>query len=86
MSSSRTANPPAPEFLDLKGLSAYSSLSVKTLRRVLASPGGPPSYCPGGKVLVRLAEFEAWLARHRRVPDDQGDRVDQILAEFRGGR
>jgi hypothetical protein len=54
-------------FLDLRALSAYSSLSVRKLRDLLEDPGRPlPCYQVGGKLLVRRSEFDAWMKSHRR--------------------
>ena len=51
-------------FLDLKNLSAYSSLGIPTLREYLKS-GGLPHFKLRGKILVRLSEFEQWLESFR---------------------
>ena len=51
-------------FLDLKSLSAYSSLGISTLREYLKS-GGLPHFKLRGKILVRLSEFEQWLESFR---------------------
>ena len=66
-------------YMDLKALSQYSSLSVRTLRQYLKDPVHPlPSFRPGGKVLVRRSEFDQWLARFRR---DRSD-VDRLVSEI----
>ena len=51
-------------FLDLKNLSAYSSLGIPTLREYLKS-GGLPHFKLRGKILVRLSEFEKWVESFR---------------------
>jgi hypothetical protein len=66
-------------FLDLRALSAYSSLSVRKLRDLLEDPGRPlPCYQVGGKLLVRRSEFDAWVSSHRRRR--QAD-VDGIVSD-----
>jgi excisionase family DNA binding protein len=49
---------------DLRGLSAYCSLGVPTLRDHIRS-GDLPCFKVKGKILVRRSEFDAWLERHR---------------------
>ncbi len=54
-------------YLSLSRLSAYSGLSVRTLRGYVDGLPGEalPSYRPGGKILVRRSEFDAWIAQFR---------------------
>lgn len=73
-----------PEYLDLKGLARYSSLSVRTLRVILARPGGPPHYRPGGKVLIRKRDWDTWLAQFKMAPVDLDTLVSQVMGEFKG--
>lgn len=55
-------------YLSLRALAAYASLSVRTLRALLDHPVHPlPHYRPGGKILVRRGEFDAWMAGFRHV-------------------
>jgi hypothetical protein len=72
-----------PEYLDLKALSQYSCLSVRTLRVILARPGGPPHYRPGGKVLIRKRDWDTWLAQFKTAPVDLDALVDEALAGLR---
>jgi lambda repressor-like predicted transcriptional regulator len=71
----------APQYLSLADLSTRSSLSVKTLRGFLSHPQHPlPHYRMQRKILVGIAEFDAWLARYRMAhprPD-----FDTIVNEF----
>jgi hypothetical protein len=71
-------------YLNLRALATYSGCSVRWLRDRLTDPHYPlPCYrLPGGKVLVRRSEFDAWLARYRQVgrPD-----VDRIVADVLAG-
>lgn len=55
-------------YLSLRGLASYSSLSVRTLRGYLSDPLRPlPCYKIGGKIVVRISEFDTWLAAHRET-------------------
>jgi excisionase family DNA binding protein len=74
-----------PQYLDLKGLARYSSLSVGTLRVILARPGGPPHYRPGGKVLIKRSDWDHWLEQFKTAPVDLGALVEEVLSEI-GGR
>jgi hypothetical protein len=66
-------------FLDLRALSAYSSLSVRKLRDLLEEPGHPlPCYQVGGKLLVRRSEFDNWVNAYRRR--GRAD-VDEIVTD-----
>ncbi|MBI4574547.1 MAG: helix-turn-helix domain-containing protein [candidate division NC10 bacterium] len=52
--------------MDLRGLSAYSTLSRRTLQDLINDPDDPiPSYRVGNRVLIRRSEFDAWLSRRR---------------------
>ena len=63
-------------FLNLRALAAYSGLGVRKLRDYLDDPGHPlPCYRPGGKILVRRSEFDAWMMRYRQVGRADVDRV-----------
>ena len=71
---------PLDPYLSLRALAAYSECSVRWLRDRLSDLTHPlPCYrLPGGKILVRRSEFDAWLARYRQVgPAD----VDRIVSE-----
>lgn len=73
------------KYLDLKGLSAYSSLSVRTLRDYLKDPVDPiPSFCVRRKILVRKSEFDQWISRHRIDTKDVSRLVDEMAAAFSG--
>ncbi|MDA1092458.1 MAG: hypothetical protein O3A25_04180 [Acidobacteria bacterium] len=70
-------------YLSLRSLSGYSSLSVRTLRGYLSHPALPlPHYRVGGKILVKLADFDGWLAAFRVEAAPQ---VDALVAEVLGG-
>jgi hypothetical protein len=76
---------PLDPFLPLKALVAYSGLSVRTLRTLLAASAHPlPHYRIGGKLLVRRSEYDAWAVRYRRVGrPDVADVVDDVLRSLR---
>lgn len=68
-------------YLDLKTLSGYSSLSVRTLRDYLSDTVNPiPSFCVKRKILVRKSEFDRWMSKHR--VDTQG--VSRLVDEMAG--
>ena len=70
------------QYFDLKGLSAYSSLSVTKLRTHIREDG-LPCYKLGGKILVRQTEFHKWMANHRVNADADIDRiVDDVIGEI----
>jgi hypothetical protein len=77
---------PADPYLTLKALADYSSCSVRWLRDRLGDPMAPlPHYrLPGGKILVRRSEADAWLARYRQIghPDLEAVVAD-VLASLR---
>jgi len=52
------------QYFDLKGLSAYSAVSVGSLRNYLKS-GGLPFFKLRGKLLIKRSEFDTWLERYR---------------------
>ena len=70
-------------YLSLKTLSAYSGLSVRTLREYLIHPSRPlPHYRPGAKILVKRSEFDGWITTFR-VNDARQD--DAMLADLMRG-
>jgi len=53
-------------FLSLRALAGYSGLSIRKLRDFLDQPQHPlPCYRVGSKILVRLSEFDRWIAAYR---------------------
>jgi hypothetical protein len=67
-------------FLDLRGLSRYSSLGVSTLRGYLKLRKDPlPHYVIRGKILIRRDEFDRWLQRFRRDGSQTAHDVDRLL-------
>ncbi len=52
--------------MDIQGLSAYSTFSVRFLQDLLNNAKDPiPSYRVGTRVVIRKSEFDAWLSRRR---------------------
>ena len=75
----------ADQYLTLRTLSAYSGISIRTLREYLKQQGNPlPCYRPGGKLLVKRSEFDRWMNNYRTAPPAAGvDRlVDDLMREF----
>ena len=71
------------QYFDLKGASAYSSLAISTLREHIRK--GLPAFKVGGKILIRLSEFDRWMERHRVNRDqDLTSIIDSVIDELRG--
>ena len=67
------------EYLDLRGLSTYSSLAVPTLRDYLKE-GGLPHYKLRGKIIVKKSEFDSWMENYRvDKREDLDDLVDDVI-------
>lgn len=64
MQPSERINITEDQFLDLRGLSTYSSLAVPTLREYLKRDS-LPHYKLRGKVLIKKSEFDHWLEKYR---------------------
>jgi Helix-turn-helix domain len=79
------------KYLSLGELCMFSSLSVKTLRSYLMHQAHPlPHYRLPGKILVKVADFEAWIQQYRPAPNcplDLDHEVNElardILADLR---
>lgn len=71
-------------YLSLRALAAYSSLSERLLRSFLSAPEHPlPHYRVGGRVLVKRAEFDAWIQVFRHSEDDEAETIaERILADL----
>jgi hypothetical protein len=75
-------------FFDLAGASRYlgGALGVRSLRRLIAKPGGLPHYRLGrGKLMIRRADLDALLERHRHEPLDLDALVDKVVEKFGPG-
>jgi hypothetical protein len=78
----RQAIPEWPEWMDLKTLERYSSISIRTLRSWIKAPDSPlPASTRGGKILVSRRAFDAWMNGHAiKVSSvDVGQIVNEIL-------
>ena len=64
-------------YLDLRGLSTYSSLAVPTLRDYIKS-GTLPCFKVKGKILVKRSEFDAWMEKQRV---NRGAKIESIVDE-----
>jgi excisionase family DNA binding protein len=76
---------PRDRYLTLDELSAYSGLSVRKLRDHLRDADHPlPCYRPGGrKIVVKLSEFDRWMAAFRYEGDpDLREIVGEILRDL----
>ena len=70
------------QFFDLRGLSAYCSLSVSTLRDHIRV-NGLPAYPVHGKILVKKSEFDQWIGKFRiRRDQDLNTVADEVLDEI----
>jgi hypothetical protein len=69
------------QYLPLAQLVVYSGMSRHTLRRFITASADAalPCYRPGGKIMVKRSEFDAWMGRHRAVGDVA---VNQLLSEM----
>ena len=72
-------------YLSMRTLSAYSGLSVRTLRGYLSDPARPlPHYRIGGKVLVRRSDYDAWVSVFRVAGSaGLGRVVDEVMEGLR---
>ena len=71
------------QFFDLKGLSAYSSLKVPTLRDYLRT-GGLPHFKLKGKILVKMSEFDKWIEGFRaNAGEDLSQIVDGVITDLK---
>lgn len=70
-----------PEWMDLKTLARYSSVSIKTIHRWMTAESDPlPASKPSGKVLVKRKTFDLWMERQSGVENmNVSDTVDSIL-------
>lgn len=69
---------PWPAFwMEYRTLAAYSGCSIRWLRDRLSDLRHPLPYyrLPGGKILVRRSEFDAWLARYRHMDNPDVKRI-----------
>ena len=74
------------EYLTLEDLRDYSGISVRKLRDFVTDPVHPlPHHRADGKVRVRRSDFDAWMARHRRVGrEDLTALVNEVMRGLTG--
>jgi len=82
----RSSRPVETEYLDVQALSIYTSLSPRTIRKILNRQGGPPAYRLPGKILVRRSDWDSWVEQYRREPVDLDILASEALAELGIGR
>jgi len=72
-------------YLSLHDLSAYASLSVRTLRSYLRHGEHPlPHFRLPGKIVVNLDDFHAWMEnfRHHKATTEVSALVDKLFREL----
>jgi hypothetical protein len=59
----------ADAYLSMRALATYAGVSVRWLRDKLTDAHHPlPHFrLPGGKILVKRGDYDAWMARYRQV-------------------
>jgi Helix-turn-helix domain len=78
----------APQYVSLRQLSTYASLSVKTLKGYLVDREHPlPHFKLLGKILIRKDDFDAWIEHYRQgdVPRQAGCDVDALVRAAMAG-
>jgi hypothetical protein len=78
----RSLIPEWPEWMDLKMLERYSSISNRTLRSWIRASENPlPASTRGGKILVSRQAFDEWMKGHaiRLNPVDVERMVNELL-------
>lgn len=78
------SSPLQPEYLDVKTLANYSSLSPRTLRKIFSSPERPAFYrLPGpGKIIVKKTDWDTWFSQFKQTPANLDTLVNDTLKEF----
>lgn len=67
--------------MDIQGLAAYSTFSVRFLQDLLNDGRDPiPSYRVGTRVVIRKSEFDAWLSHRRNMKADAPARLAEADA------
>lgn len=70
-------------YFDLKGLSKYSTISVRTLRDYIKN-NELPCFKVGGKILVKRSEFDQWMEQFRvKKGQDLDMIVDDIIKNLK---
>lgn len=67
-------------YCDLKTLAMRLGVSTRTVRNWVHAMTPLPAYQPGGKLLFRWTEVEAWLQQNHRVkPASHDELADKIV-------
>jgi excisionase family DNA binding protein len=75
------------EWLDLRALTEYASVSERTMREWIHRPANPlPAVRVGAKILVRKSEFDRWLKKHRLEPMDVSSVVSEVISDLVGAK
>jgi len=73
------------EWLDLKALTQYASVSERTMRQWIHRAANPlPAVRVGTKILVHRSAFDQWLEGHRLETIDVSCIVDQMVSDLVG--
>jgi hypothetical protein len=71
------------QYFDLKGLSAYSSLGVPTIREHIKLLE-LPAFKVKGKLLIKMSEFDKWIEGYRQnKAQDLDSLVDGVMKELK---
>ena len=71
------------QYFDLRGLSAYSSMAISTLRDHVRQ-GKLPCFKCKGKILIKRSEFDQWLETFRvNKRKDLTRLVDETVAQLK---
>jgi hypothetical protein len=68
-----------PEYLDLRALATYTSISVRCWRDLLKRPDAPPIYRMPGKILVAKVDIDNWLERFRQEQQDVETIINDVM-------
>jgi excisionase family DNA binding protein len=74
-----------PEWLDLRALQQYATVSERTLRTWIHRGSNPlPAVRVGGKLLISRSDFDRWLRSHRisSSAGNIGEIVDDVVREM----
>ena len=71
-------------YYSLKRLTAYSGMSLRTLRTYLRDGIHPlPHFKVGGKILVKRSDFDEWITTFRQT---RVSRVDVLVRDLTQGQ
>jgi excisionase family DNA binding protein len=71
------------QWLDLKALTQYASVSDRTMRQWIHRAADPlPAVRVGTKILVRRSAFDRWLETHKLETADVSGIVDKLVSDL----